>query len=94
MAVKKIVRVNQCGCALCRSKDMYHPDRQRHYQINLLMSTMNVRQRRLFAAYEAERIGPGGISQVARITGLDRKTIRRGVDELMEDHQDVSVLCG
>lgn len=82
MAVKKIVRVNQCGCAICQGKDTNHPDRQRHYQINLLMSTMNARQRRLFAAYEAEKIGAGGISQVARITGLDRKTIRKGITEL------------
>jgi len=84
MGMKKIVRINHCVCAICRGKDLRHPDRLRHRQINLLLSVMNIRARRLFAAYEAERIGLGGISQVARITGLDRKTIRRGVNELLE----------
>ncbi len=65
MAVKKTVRVNHCVCAICRSKDLRHPERLRHQQINLLLSVMNVQARRLFAAYEAERIGLGGISQMA-----------------------------
>lgn len=85
MAVKKIVRINHCTCAVCSSKDLHHPDRVKHQQINLLMSLMGVRARRMFAAYEAERIGMGGISQVARITGMDRKTIRKGVVELNLD---------
>ena len=83
MAVKKTARLNHCICPICRSNDPRHPERIRHQQINLLLSVMDARQRRLFAAYEAERIGQGGISQVARITGLDRKTIRKGVNELL-----------
>ena len=83
MAVKKAVRLNHCVCPICQASDPRHPERLRHQQINLLLSVMDARQRRLFAAYEAERIGQGGISQVARITGLDRKTIRKGVNELL-----------
>ncbi len=82
MGVKKTVRINHCVCAICRGKDLRHPERLRHRQINLLLSVMNVQARRLFAAYEAERIGLGGISQVARITGMDRKTIRKGIAEI------------
>jgi len=88
MALKKTARINHCACEICRGKDLNHPDRLRHYQINLLMSVMSARQRRLFAAYEAEKIGVGGISQIARITGLDRKTIRKGVSELWADLQE------
>lgn len=87
MAVKKMVRINRCVCAICRGKDLRHPERLRHQQINLLLSVMSGQARRLFAAYEAERIGMGGISQVARITGLDRKTIRKGGNELLADNQ-------
>lgn len=46
------------------------------------MSLMNTRQRRLFAGYKAKRFGLGGIFQVSRITGLDRKTIRKAIAEI------------
>ncbi len=87
MAVKKVVRINHCTCLICRGKDLRHPERVRHHQINLLMSVMGVQARRMFAAYEAEKIGLGGISQVARITGLDRKTIRKGRNELFASEE-------
>ena len=40
------------------------------------------KQRRRYAAVEAERLGRGGINYIASILHLDRKTIRRGRDEL------------
>ena len=40
------------------------------------------RRRRLWAASEAKTHGPGGVSLVARVTGLAEETIRRGVEEL------------
>ena len=43
---------------------------------------LNERQWRLYVATEARRIGPGGISQVAREAGVTRKTIRKGLGEL------------
>src|SRR5260370_7211436 len=42
----------------------------------------NERQWLLYGATEAKRIGPGGISQVAREAGVTRKTIRQGLGEL------------
>jgi hypothetical protein len=59
-----------------------HPDIYHHQQINLLMSIMSARQRRWYAAIEAWRVGRGGIARLTLITGLDRKTIRRGMDEI------------
>jgi hypothetical protein len=38
--------------------------------------------RRLLAGFLAGQLGRGGISDLARITGLDRKTISRGRREL------------
>jgi len=56
---------------------------QDHYQ--LMKGWLNERQWRqwrLYVATEARRIGPGGISQVAREAGVSRKTIRKGIREL------------
>lgn len=50
---------------------------------------LNERQRRLWAAAEAECIGQGGITAVFRATGMARSTIRRGVDELGDAEPDL-----
>jgi hypothetical protein len=43
---------------------------------------MDERRRRQWAAAEARELGHGGISAVARATGLSRTTIRAGISEL------------
>ena len=45
-------------------------------------STLNERQRRLFAASEALRLGHGGISYIAQLLDCHRRTIERGLNEL------------
>ena len=47
-----------------------------------LISEMDERTRRLWAASEARGIGYGGISAVARVTGMAISTIRTGLREL------------
>ena len=47
-----------------------------------LAPMMNERTRRLWAAAEAEAIGYGGITRVARATGMSRTRIARGIHEL------------
>ena len=47
-----------------------------------LAGAMNERLRRLWAAAEARALGHGGISLVARATGLSRTTIQAGLREL------------
>ena len=81
--MKTSLHANHCICPICRSKTE-HPDKTLHQQINLIMSLMNARQRRLFAAFEAQQLGHGGITRMAEISGLDRKTIRKGGHELSE----------
>ncbi|MDR1035628.1 MAG: hypothetical protein LBT40_03345 [Deltaproteobacteria bacterium] len=46
---------------------------------------LNERQRRLFAANEAQILGHGGITIVRDICGLSRVTITKGIKELEED---------
>jgi Rhodopirellula transposase DDE domain len=53
---------------------------QRRFE--LLAPYLDERTRRLMVAAEAEAIGFGGISIVARATGMSRDTISRGIEEL------------
>ena len=53
---------------------------RRRYE--LLQENLDERMRRLFAAAEAEALGFGGASVVARATGISRRAIRRGLKEL------------
>lgn len=73
--------VHQCECPNCQQL-LPTADHILHQQMNLLMSRLDEQQRRLYAAVESLRIGHGGDTQVALITGLDLKTIRRGRQEL------------
>jgi hypothetical protein len=45
-------------------------------------STLNERQRRLFAASEALKLGRGGIAYIAHLLDCHRRTIERGLNEL------------
>jgi hypothetical protein len=45
-------------------------------------TSLNERQRRLFAAAEATKLGHGGIAYIARLFDCHRKTIHRGLADL------------
>lgn len=49
-----------------------------------LAEIFDERERRLWAAVEAQQLGRGGISTVAKATGLSRTTIYQGLKELSE----------
>jgi len=51
-----------------------------------LRAELNERGRRRWAASEALELGHGGIKAVAHATGLGERTIRRGCQELCDDH--------
>ncbi|MDR1636506.1 MAG: ISAzo13 family transposase [Treponema sp.] len=59
--------------------DMLEPTQQR---ITTMLPLLNQRQRRLFLACEARALGSGGISEVSKMSGVARFTIRRGLREL------------
>jgi transposase len=48
----------------------------------VLIPQLNEKQRRLYGATEALRLGYGGISKVKKETGISRVTITRGIEEL------------
>ncbi len=74
---------HNCRCLNCQSK-ADHPDRQLHFQMNLLLSRLDEQQRRWYVAIESNRIGHGGDRLMSEITGIDEKTIRRGRQELAD----------
>jgi transposase len=73
----------QCQCPQCQQGD---PSLVRclHAHINLFLSTLDERQRRLYAGLESQQLGYGGDRQVALITGMSVHTIAKGRRELSE----------
>jgi transposase len=54
-------------------------------KFNMLNSSLNERQRRLWAATETLNLGYGAISIVSRATGISRPTIMKGIKEISEE---------
>lgn len=76
--------IHQCECPICEQSES-HPDQVQHQQMNLFISRLDEQQRRWYAALEAQKLGHGGATLVAKITGLSVETIRRGRYELEND---------
>jgi len=73
--------VHACECPTCRQ----HPNgrvAREHRALNRLIAATDERTRRLVVGFLARQHGPGGVTLLARITGLDRNTIARGRREL------------
>jgi len=64
-------------------------------EIKKLYNMLNEKNRRLYAAIEALKIGHGGISYIAKLVGCTRKTVAQGIRELQaptaENHTDARV---
>ena len=46
--------------------------------------SLNERDRRRYAGLEANKLGHGGISYISEILGCDRKTVSKGIEELLD----------
>jgi hypothetical protein len=79
--------IRQCECDICQQSES-HPEQVQHQQMNLFMSRLDEQQRRWYAALEAQKLGHGGVTLIAKITGLSVETIRRGRYELENDLAD------
>jgi hypothetical protein len=73
--------LHHCSCPdCCREPDgMVARD---HRAINRIIACTDERSRRLVAGFLARLYGHGGITLLARVTGLDRNTIALGRREL------------
>lgn len=52
--------------------------------MRLFFRSLRERERRLYAATEAIKLGRGGLTYLAQLLGCDEKTIRRGRRELQQ----------
>lgn len=57
-------------------------------QTQLVFMRLDEQQRRWVAGLLSKATGWGGDTQIANLTGLDPKTIKRGRDELDDDLED------
>jgi hypothetical protein len=73
--------LHQCECETCKA-GIGTEVIQSHQRINLLLSRLNEPQRRWYVATLSEDADGSSDRQLALITGLDEKTIRRGKAEL------------
>jgi hypothetical protein len=72
---------HRCSCPdCCREPD--GTAAREHRAINRVVACTDERSRRLVAGFLARLYGHGGITLLARVTGLDRNTIARGRREL------------
>lgn len=76
-----MITIHQCECNICQQSES-HPNQALHQQMNLFMSRLDEQQRRWYAALEAQKLGHGGVTLLAKISGLSVETIRRGRYEL------------
>jgi len=77
---RKKISVTSCSSVMeLGIMEEFDAVRQRFSRIS---GALNERLRRLFAATEAEVLGDGGISLVARATGVSRRAITEGLAEL------------
>jgi hypothetical protein len=83
-----IPSVHQCQCSVCRegadAAIVCH-----HQQMNLLLSRLNEPQRRWYVATLSLAPNAPTERELASITGLDEKTIRRGRDEMQHQLRQV-----
>jgi len=53
-------------------------------QMKAAYNGFSEKDRRIYAAIEAQKLPRGGISYIAKVLGCDRKTVRRGIKELQD----------
>ncbi len=51
-------------------------------------ATLSEKDQRRFAALEAQRLGHGGIGYIAKLLGVSRSTIERGIREMEQLPED------
>jgi hypothetical protein len=58
----------------------------------IFISTLNEKQRRLYAGYESAKIGHGGDKRIAELLDLDKKTVAKGRKELLNGELNIDII--
>jgi len=76
--------IHQCECDICKAGSDTEIV-EHHRQMNLFLSRLNEPQRRWYVGLLSQQPGNPSDRQLAKITGLDEKTIQRGRQELEDE---------
>ena len=76
--------LHECECSVCQQHTTAEIIRY-HRQINLLLSRLAEPQRRWYVGVLSQAAESPSDAQLALITGIDEKTIRRGRQEMEDD---------
>jgi hypothetical protein len=68
--------------------DTYSPVVERH--MVELYKSLSEKDRRRYAAVEAEKLGHGGIQYIARLFGCDEDTVHRGIQDVVQLPEDAA----
>lgn len=82
------IPIHMCECAICQT-EAEHPIIQQHQRMNLFLSRLTEPQRRWYVGMLSQEPDSPSELELARITGLDRKTIRRGRREVIAGLADI-----
>ncbi len=80
--------VHICTCAICQA-GTDQDTIQHHQRMNLFLSRLTEPQRRWYVGMLSQESDRPSDIELARITGLDRKTIRRGRREVIAGLADL-----
>jgi len=69
--------------------DTYSPVVERH--MVELYKSLSEKDRRRYAAVEAEKLGHGGIEYVARLFGCDEDTVHHGMQDVVQLPEDAAL---
>ena len=76
--------IHQCQCEICQLPQP-HAGKDDHNRMYVFPSRFYEQERRWYVTLKTKRNGHGGIERLARFTGMNVNTIRRGRRELDDD---------
>lgn len=59
-------------------------DKETEVRMREFFLSLNEKDRRRYAGLEASKLGHGGITYISEVLGCDRKTVYRGIDEILD----------
>lgn len=59
-------------------------DKETRDHMRTFFESLNEKDRRRYAGLEAMKLGHGGVSYISEILGCDRKTVCKGIEEILD----------
>jgi hypothetical protein len=81
--------VEFAGTQIVREDEMREYSAEMERQMKWFYRSLSEKDRRRYAAVEAEKLGFGGVEYVSRLLECDPKTIRQGREDLQQPEEPV-----